>query len=770
MVEMHTFKEGTGWNAEQWPEATTGTAAITRWHYDEATGLLMSKEYDDGKEVSYSYTTGGKLETRTWARLNNGNPLVTTYGYDPNTGELTSIDYSDSTQDIAFTYDRLGRQKTITDSVGSRVFGYNSQLQQETETITGLYNKVITRTYETAGVTGRATGFNLGAGYSVTYGYEAGTGRFRSVAWTVNGVNDTATYSYLPNSDLLHQLTTNSGQLTTYSYEPNRNLKTQVENQFNSQLISQYDYTYNTLGLREHSDTGGQAFTGTPIEPTPETSTYMTNSLNQYTQITKNDGQQTTDTLTYDDDGNLTSIITADSTKTYKYNAENRLVSVEPATPVNGDKKVEFVYDYMGRRVQKKVYTYESSVYSLQSIHLFFYDGWNMIQEMDGTGVVQKSYLYGMDLSQSVEGAGGVGGLLSVVDSGETYHFLYDANGNVEQLIDSDDGSIDAHYEYDPFGVMLKSYGTMKDANPFRFSTKYYDVETDLYYYGYRYYSPSLGRWISRDPSEEKGGNNLYGFVGNDPLNQFDFLGLWKRDSSSGDIWIAESGDSLSSLAMKAEYGSNASNWSCIWPVGNTKDHGYPNKIWPCDKYDASNLASPSSNSLYLQLIGDSALATSSYNSIFPGASLIQGNQVASRIASVSQEGATPIELFVLAGHGGAGGTVNGIKSYFRIADLLALNQASSFSRAQQKKGPVRCWFTRNATARFSGCSSQGFAQDFANNVLRIGATAIGTTMTIGTSVYNGSPLIWWGYNSPSGPKYGPYYSSPVWSTFPGRL
>ncbi len=111
------------------------------------------------------------LEIRAWARLNNENPLVTTYGYDPDTGELTSIDYSDNTQDIAFTYDRLGRQKTITDAVGSRTFGYNNQLQQETETITGLYNKVITRTYETAGVTGRATGFNLGAGYAVIYGY-----------------------------------------------------------------------------------------------------------------------------------------------------------------------------------------------------------------------------------------------------------------------------------------------------------------------------------------------------------------------------------------------------------------------------------------------------------------------------------------------------------------------------------------------------------------------------------------------------------------------
>ncbi len=519
-------KDDTGLNGNEWPEATKGTAAITRWHYDEATGLLMGKEYDDGKGVSYTYDTGGQLETRQWARLNNGNPLVTTYGYDPNTGELTSIDYSDNIQDIAFTYDRLGRQKTITDAVGTRVFGYNSQLQQETETITGIYNKVITRTYETAGVPGRATGFNLGAGYAVTYGYEAGTGRFRSVNWSAGGKSDTATYSYVPNSDLVYQLSTTFGLATTYAYEADRNLKTQVKNEFNAQLISQYDYNYNNLGLRDHMDTSGSAFTGTPIEPTPETSTYTTNTLNQYTQITKDNGQQTTYTLTYDDDGNLTSIITTGATKVYKYNAENRLIAVEPSTPINGNTKVEFVYDYMGRRVQKKVYIFESSAYSLQSIHLYVYDGWNMIQEMDGTGFVQKSYVWGLDLSQTLQAAGGIGGLLAVVDGSETYQYCYDANCNVGQLIDADDGSIVAHYEYDPFGILLKSSGLLANANHFRFSTKYYDTETGLYYYGYRYYSPSLGRWINRDPIEEKGGVNLYVFVNGDPINNIDSKGL----------------------------------------------------------------------------------------------------------------------------------------------------------------------------------------------------------------------------------------------------
>ena len=59
----------------------------------------------------------------------------------------------------------------------------------------------------------------------------------------------------------------------------------------------------------------------------------------------------------------------------------------------------------------------------------------------------------------------------------------------------------------------------MAKANPFRFSTKYQDDETDLLYYGYRYYGASTGRWTNRDPWEEKGGKNLYAFVKSDPLN-----------------------------------------------------------------------------------------------------------------------------------------------------------------------------------------------------------------------------------------------------------
>jgi RHS repeat-associated protein len=93
-------------------------------------------------------------------------------------------------------------------------------------------------------------------------------------------------------------------------------------------------------------------------------------------------------------------------------------------------------------------------------------------------------------------------------------------------LVSAADGTIAARYEYGPFGELLRATGLMAKVNPFLFSTKYYDWETGLYYYGYRYYDPSTGRWPNRDPIGEAGGANLYGFLDNSPPNAFDPLGL----------------------------------------------------------------------------------------------------------------------------------------------------------------------------------------------------------------------------------------------------
>jgi RHS repeat-associated protein len=81
---------------------------------------------------------------------------------------------------------------------------------------------------------------------------------------------------------------------------------------------------------------------------------------------------------------------------------------------------------------------------------------------------------------------------------------------------------------YDPFGDTLRSTGPRALANPWRFSTKYTDQESGWLYYGYRYYAPKLGRWVSRDPIEvwRLSDLNQLQFSANDPISSLDILGL----------------------------------------------------------------------------------------------------------------------------------------------------------------------------------------------------------------------------------------------------
>lgn len=167
---------------------------------------------------------------------------------------------------------------------------------------------------------------------------------------------------------------------------------------------------------------------------------------------------------------------------------------------------------------------------------------WNLIYERSecpSEGAAELAFFWGPDLSGSLQGAGGVGCLVAVSIEGQFYFPCYDQNGNVTAYCD-ETGSLVAEYVYDTFGNTISSSGLMASVFPHRFSTKYYDAETDLYYYGYRYYSPSLGRWISRDPVEESGGVNLYSIAKNSCLSVFNILGErigdWP-DSSAEDGW-----------------------------------------------------------------------------------------------------------------------------------------------------------------------------------------------------------------------------------------
>ena len=227
----------------------------------------------------------------------------------------------------------------------------------------------------------------------------------------------------------------------------------------------------------------------------------------------------------------------------YEWDAENRLAAMtmtNVAQIANANRlRLEFTYDYQGRRVQKVVSAWNGSAFTSPVTNRFVYDGWNLLAILDSQSAILQSFTWGQDLSGTMQEAGGIGGLLLVTAHGGTAtncFVAYDGNGNVTALVRGGSDSVLARYEYSAFGETLRATGPLAKINPFRFSTKFADHESGLVYYGYRYYDPDQGRWLGRDPIEELDGYNLYAFVVNSPPNLFDSFG----ERAKGIITIGE--------------------------------------------------------------------------------------------------------------------------------------------------------------------------------------------------------------------------------------
>jgi RHS repeat-associated protein len=243
----------------------------------------------------------------------------------------------------------------------------------------------------------------------------------------------------------------------------------------------------------------------------------------------------TPEVFTYDADGNLTS----DGRWAYTWDGENRLIEMkrDAVSPSGARIWLVFEYDAQSRRIRKTVSTYAAGGWAEQTDAVILYDGWNVMAELDANAgkVRLRTYVWGIDLSGSLQGAGGVGGLLWVSNYQTAYqeetlptgvHFVaYDGNGNVMALVKAADGTVSGRYEYGPFAERVRVGGALAKAQPFRFSTKWTDAESGLLYYGYRYYNPNWGRWLSVDPLGESASGNLFGLLNNRPSDDVDVLG-----------------------------------------------------------------------------------------------------------------------------------------------------------------------------------------------------------------------------------------------------
>jgi RHS repeat-associated protein len=220
-----------------------------------------------------------------------------------------------------------------------------------------------------------------------------------------------------------------------------------------------------------------QAATGTPTFTVVATDPSSNTRTNTY-QVTVS-GSPTS--FTYDPNGNMT----GDGTKTYQWDAENRLVAVlQGAATI-----ASFAYDGKGRRTQKTAGAVT---------HLYVYEGPNIIEERIGS-TQTLDYVQGPDVDQ----------VLAQRDQSATVsYYLADHLGSIVQTTNIS-GAVTLTREYDPWGNLLQGGTTAGYA----FTGREWDAEIGRYYYRARYYDAQAGRFISEDPIGLKGGTNFYGYV-----------------------------------------------------------------------------------------------------------------------------------------------------------------------------------------------------------------------------------------------------------------
>jgi len=550
---------------------TDGRGKVTTWTYDSE-GRVWKKRYagDAFDQIVYGYNANGRLTARRYYS-NATTYQETLYTYDAN-GNVTLVNYPSGTTDITLAYDVNNRVSSMTDAVGTSTYNYTAWGAPLTEDgpWTGTTD-LLTYGYDTARRRTAATLSQPGGGtFATTYGFDA-AGRMNSVVSPAG----TATYGYLAasygGSNYAADRRTlidlpGTFQIDQDFNDPLKRLKSTVfkngaatvgshaylynnGSQRTKQTLtdgSYVDYAYDNLGQLDTALTktsGGAAVSGQQFDfgydagwnmtsraTGSGTSTYVVNDRNQATTVASY-GQS------YNALGNRTQEMTGTTTSfDYIYDAENQLTSVATdtyGTPEGGRWKLEFVYDGRGRLRVRKDYIWLTGAWYPNAEARYVYDGMLLLQQRSSGNVPQVSYTRGLDLSESLEGAGGIGGLLArsthataspyAVNSSAYYHA--DGNGNITYLLRSD-GAANASYKYDPFGRTLSSSGTLAAANLMRFSSKPIMLSSygtwGNYYYGYRFYDPESQRWLNRDPIEERGGINLYGFVANNPVNWID--------------------------------------------------------------------------------------------------------------------------------------------------------------------------------------------------------------------------------------------------------
>jgi RHS repeat-associated protein len=230
------------------------------------------------------------------------------------------------------------------------------------------------------------------------------------------------------------------------------------------------------------------------------------------------------DNLTYDPRGNQ---LTDNRSNEYTWDLDNRIIEADGS----GYSNIEYRYDALGRRIVREQGT-------SKEVLLW----WNNTEQSEHKHQAGQTTIQNDLQANPSEEA--LNTIFARALEGDKLDIQYYHKNYLDHVmaVSDDNGNMLEHYRYTAFGEpeIYSPTGTkLADTaidNDILWNVRRYEPSTNLYLYKYRDYDAVSGRWPSRDPIEEAGGLNLYGFVGNDVLRLWDYLGNAVMVGDNGQI------------------------------------------------------------------------------------------------------------------------------------------------------------------------------------------------------------------------------------------
>lgn len=508
---------------------TDAKGNATQYTYD-GEDRLMAEAFADGTTREYAYDAVGNRVSR---KDNKGD--LTQYTYDAR-DRLILRDYPDD-NDAAYSYDPVGRLLTATNSAATVQFAYDPAGRLLRETLNGhttqyvydIPHRIRTLIYpggktveEHLDKRSRLDSVAHDGAPLASWAYDFAD-RMTSRAFANHTISSV---QYNPNNwiqELVHKgpvVAPNRPDVFgedlapflhfRYTYEPegNKRMEHKLHAPDRSEVYD-YDALYRLILFQKgNPDTGvffeDQSFDYDPVGnrnqfvQNGQATTYTANEMNEYSAISGSSAP------VYDANGNLIS----NGVHTFQYDYENRLVSVDEGSTAIYD------YDALGRRIRKS---------ALDAAENYFYDGLRVVEERRDNETILATYIYGIWTDD----------VLYCQRFGQGYYYYPNALGSVAAVADTT-GFMLEQYEYDAYGKpsFLNPAGSPLPVSVaetrYLFTGRQWDEESGLYYYRARYYDPQHGRFVQRDPAGYADGINRYTYVGNNPVNWIDYLGLYQ--------------------------------------------------------------------------------------------------------------------------------------------------------------------------------------------------------------------------------------------------